>query len=113
MPTPTITRIPMIFVNVADMARARTWYEQILGLTLDEHNAAHFENIDLVLLPFEKTTPASHALFAFVSPDVYQAHAAMSAGGADLDPMEDYGPCIGFTFRDPDGNKLCMTSVAR
>jgi hypothetical protein len=24
--------------------------------------------------------------------------------------MEDYGPCVGFTFRDPDGNKLCMTS---
>ena len=113
MSTPTISNLSMIFVNVADMKRARAWYEHILGLTLDHNNAAHFANIDLVLLQFDRPTPASHALFCLVSPDIQHAHAAITANGADIDPMEDYGPCVGFTFQDPDGNKLCMTSEAK
>src|SRR5689334_8462143 len=113
MSTPVISKLPMLFINVADMARARDWYEHVLGLALDHDNAAHFSNIDVVLLQFDKPTPASHALFCLVSPDIHQTRAALEASGADLDPMEDYGMCIGFTFRDPDGNKLCLTSVSQ
>jgi predicted enzyme related to lactoylglutathione lyase len=110
MAPPVISKLPMIFINVADIGAARIWYQRVLGFELDQHNAAHFNNIDVVLLPFDSPTPASHALFCLVTPDVHQAHAAMTGSGADVDPMEDYGMCLGFTFRDPDGNKFCMTA---
>ncbi|HVL48541.1 MAG TPA: VOC family protein [Candidatus Thermoplasmatota archaeon] len=117
---------------VADLARARRWYADVLGARLYREYGGttavfDFEGAWLVLVtgggptadkptvtmaPPDTPDRASHAMTIRV-PDCRAAHATLAArGAAFLTPPVDHGSEVRAFFRDPEGH-LFEISEAR
>ena len=109
-----VERIDFVSVPTRDVARARRFYSEVLGLVPSSSAADEFEaaNVTLALwqpeaegVPFAPNT----AGVALRVPDVGAARERLAAEGVEfLGETVDTGVChMGF-FRDPDGNVLIL-----
>jgi catechol 2,3-dioxygenase-like lactoylglutathione lyase family enzyme len=109
-----VERVDFATVPTRDVARARRFYGEVLGLPASRTSADEFETPNLTLtlwrpeadgVPF---TP-NEAGIALRVPDVAAARDRLTAEGvAFLGDTVDTGVChMGF-FRDPDGNVLIL-----
>ena len=114
----TVERTDFVSVPVTDMARAKRFYGETLGLPLVSGDDAWpeyqlGENVSLYLIDptnmgGEFTAPHS-AQIALRVPDVAAARSALEEAGVEF-PAEtlDTGVCHMAFFADPDGNALML-----
>ena len=115
-----ITAIAFTGYPVTDIARARAFYEQTLGLrssTVFEHEGRHWIEYDIGPAPLavtnmsaEKWKPSSDGpVVALEVADFDAAVATLRAAGTPflIEPM-DSGVCRLAVVADPDGNSLTI-----
>jgi catechol 2,3-dioxygenase-like lactoylglutathione lyase family enzyme len=111
------------FVPIADLERARGFYEDTLALTLIERTDSSliFETrgTELRLTVVEGWEPAGHTVLCFDVADAAHAAAGLLEAGVELERFDGYdqddlgvwdapgGARIAW-FRDPDGNLLSI-----
>ena len=115
------------FVQVADAARARAFYEGALGLTLTDDGFALVAELAggarLRITELPGWTAGEHPVFGFRVDDAHGAAAAFAARGLALERYAFLGEAQGADgvwtapdggkvgwFKDPDGNLLSFTS---
>jgi catechol 2,3-dioxygenase-like lactoylglutathione lyase family enzyme len=109
-----VERVDFVSVPVRDVARARRFYGEVLGLAPSATSPDEFEtgNVTLALWRPEADGVAfepNRAGIALRVPDVRAARAALEGAGVRfLGETVDTGVChMGFCF-DPDGNVLIL-----
>ncbi len=114
-----VERTDFISVPVTDVARAKQFYGETLGLSEIEHPEQGFpeyqlgENVSLYLLDMEKVgssfTGPHTASIAIRVADVHEAQKELEAKGVEFrgEPM-DTSVCHMAFFSDPDGNSLML-----
>jgi catechol 2,3-dioxygenase-like lactoylglutathione lyase family enzyme len=111
---PRIERVDFVSVPTRDVARARRFYGQVLGLPPSDTTPDEFETPNVTLglwrpeaegIPFTPNT----AGIALRVESVAAAREELEASGVEfLGETVDTGVChMGF-FRDPDGNVLIL-----
>jgi catechol 2,3-dioxygenase-like lactoylglutathione lyase family enzyme len=117
-----VERTDFISVPVTDMARAKQFYGETLGLPQIEHDPEQGfpeyqlgENVSLYLLQMEgigRSFEGPHtASIALRVADVDAAQKELEAKGVVFDFEEspfDTGVCHMAIFKDPDGNQLML-----
>ena len=109
---------------VVDMARARSFYEQTLGLPqarVPPNGEARYETDGHAFALYQRTTPtrADHTALSFEVPDIAAEMKALRSRGVrfedyDLPGLKTHdGVCVlggerAAWFRDPEGNILCI-----
>lgn len=117
------------FVQVADAARAREFYERVLGLVLRDDGyalIADFPGAMLRITRIPNYVAPEHPAFGFVVPDPHLAAADLAGKGVTLERYAFLGDAQGadgvwtgpdgtkvIWFKDPEGNLLSVTSTAR
>ena len=112
------------FVATADGARARRFYEEVLGLRLVEETpfalVFHFAGTTLRVTFVERVGPAPHTVLGWTVEDIHATMAGLVARGVaferypGLDQDEEgvwrspSGARVAW-FKDPDGNVLSLT----
>ncbi len=113
MPTTPGTRIvTKIVFPVSDMQRATSFYGS-LGFEVESFDADYAwvthrgeEILHLALVP-NLDPGANHAAGYFHVQDATEWHAAWTAGGADVGPIDDHPWGMReFALKDPSGNRL-------
>jgi len=109
-----VERVDFVSVPTRDVARARRFYSDVLGLAPSAVNPDEFETPNLTLalwrpeaegLPFVPNT----AGIALRVPDVEAARERLNARGVEfLGETVDTGVCLMGFFHDPDGNVLIL-----
>jgi catechol 2,3-dioxygenase-like lactoylglutathione lyase family enzyme len=109
-----VERIDFVSVPTQDLARARRFYGELLGLPPCPTNPDEFEAANLTLtlwepeaqnVPFAPNT----AGIALRVPDVNAARRELVAKGIEfLGETVDTGVCLMGFFYDPDGNVLIL-----
>jgi catechol 2,3-dioxygenase-like lactoylglutathione lyase family enzyme len=109
-----VEEVDFVSVPTRDVARARRFYADVLGLAPSELNPDEFEtpNVTLALwqpeadgVPFAPNT----AGIALRVADVKAARARLTASGVEfLGETVDTGVCRMAFFYDPDGNVLIL-----
>jgi catechol 2,3-dioxygenase-like lactoylglutathione lyase family enzyme len=113
-----VTRVDYIRVPVDDIAAARHFYGEVLGLPRNEHldheDWVEYEaaNVTLAVMTpethdqeFALTPPGTIALGV---PDVAAAKAELEAKGLEVGEMWDNGICNGAGVSDPAGNRILL-----
>lgn len=113
--------------SVDDLARARGFYGDTLGLQVDEQNGMLFlhlhDGADIVVYPKDDHTPATFTILNFSVDDIDEAVEELSGKGIDLIRYDQFphdekgvvremGPPIGW-FLDPAGNVLSVIETGR
>lgn len=113
--------------SVDDLARARGFYGDTLGLEVDEQNGMLFlhlhDGADIVVYPKDDHTPATFTILNFSVDDIDEAVEELSGKGIDLIRYDQFphdgkgvvremGPPIGW-FLDPAGNVLSVIETGR
>jgi catechol 2,3-dioxygenase-like lactoylglutathione lyase family enzyme len=112
----------MAFVATVDGARAKAFYQDVLGLTLiaDEEHAVVFDSNGIMLRVqrAHDVTPARYTALGWQVPDIAAAVAGLRARGVVFERypfMQDAdhwtapdGTRVAW-FKDPDGNLLSLT----
>jgi catechol 2,3-dioxygenase-like lactoylglutathione lyase family enzyme len=113
-----ITRVDYVRVPVDDIAAARHFYGEVLGLPrnerLDHEDWVEYEasNVTLAVM-----TPETHddefvalppGTIALGVPDVAAAKAELEAKGLEVAEMWDSGVCTGAGVSDPAGNRILL-----
>lgn len=116
-------KIELIILPVSDVDRAKEFYAERVGFTLD-----HDQRVDEGLRFVQLTPPGSACSIAFgeglvdtqpgsvhglqiVVADADEAHAELSARGVDVTPVEDRAWGRFVTFSDPDGNAWALQQL--
>jgi catechol 2,3-dioxygenase-like lactoylglutathione lyase family enzyme len=109
-----VQRVDFVSVPTRDVARARQFYGDVLGLPASTTGADEFETANVTLALWEPEADgvdftANTAGIALAVADVGAAREHLAAGGVEfLGETVDTGVChMGF-FRDPDGNVLIL-----
>ena len=111
---PDVERIDFVSVPTRDVAAARRFYTEVLGLPRSSANPDEFETANVTLALWEPETQGvafepNTAGFALRVPDVPAARAELEAHGVEfLGETVDTGVCLMAFFRDPDGNVLIL-----
>jgi catechol 2,3-dioxygenase-like lactoylglutathione lyase family enzyme len=114
MPAPTFTALAFFVYPVTDMARARAFYEGVLGLKVTANWENTFVEYDVgagtlaLSTVLEGCTPGARGgAAALETPDFDGAVAHLRANGVTFvfNPS-DTGVCHFARFLDPDGNHL-------
>jgi catechol 2,3-dioxygenase-like lactoylglutathione lyase family enzyme len=108
-----IERVDFVSVPTRDVARARRFYGELLGLpTRDDPDEFETPNVTLGLWQPEAEGVAfspSTAGIALRVPDVEEARARLAAAGVEfLGETVDTGVCHMAFLYDPDGNVLIL-----
>lgn len=115
------------FVGATDLARARRFYEQVLGLPLVAHNDfacvfdAHGTMLRVTAVP--NLTPQGHTVLGWNVPDIRSTVDKLTADGVTFNRYEGMvqddagvwqtpGGDLVAWFTDPDGNTLSLTQFA-
>jgi catechol 2,3-dioxygenase-like lactoylglutathione lyase family enzyme len=117
------------FVQVADTARARAFYADVLGLKLRDDGfalVADFAGATLRITTIPNYVAPQHPAFGFVVPDTHAVAAQLAAKGVVLERYAFLGEAQGADgvwtgpdgtkvawFKDPDGNLMSVTSAMR
>ena len=109
-----VERVDFVSVPTRNVARARQFYTDVLGLPASALNPDEFETPNLTLalwqpeaegVPFSPNT----AGIALRVPDVTAAAERLRAPGVEfLGETVDTGVCLMGFFHDPDGNVLIL-----
>ena len=119
MPAPTLSGIEQIALQTSDIARAKAFYGETLGLPLmfEAGGMAFFDagGVRLLVGPmFKDHPPAGEVVIYFHAGDWQAAEAALEAGGvrfASRTEVVQRAPGkehVFRMFRDPDGNQLAL-----
>jgi uncharacterized glyoxalase superfamily protein PhnB len=115
-------RVFRIGLPVADIARARVFYEAVLGIQADATvpTRLYFHCDDVIVALIDQTvegrggftTSTEHLYLATVELDTVFER-ARTAGASDCSPVETrpWGE-RSFYCTDPDGNRLCFVDAA-
>ncbi|MFD0555900.1 extradiol dioxygenase family protein [Stackebrandtia endophytica] len=120
-----IDGVRAVSVPVTDQDRAVEFYGGTLGFEtrLDEpleqlggrwiEMAPPGNGISIALTPADERAPSGvDTGIRFTTPDAAALHAALQAGGVDVDPLLQWeGTPPMFDFRDPDGNVLYVSQT--
>jgi catechol 2,3-dioxygenase-like lactoylglutathione lyase family enzyme len=111
-------RVDYIRVPVRDIAKAKHFYGEILGLEQNPNSPAddwieyEIGNVTLaVMTPHThdyEFTPLPPGTIALRVADVAAAKAKLEEAGVQINEMWDSGVCHGAGFRDPDGNAVLL-----
>lgn len=115
-------KIGQIAIGVSDAARAKDFYQNVLGMKLlfDAGSLAFFQcgEVRLMISPSD-APPGERTILYFRVPDIQQAHAALRARGVEfiqspqmVARMPDHELWLAF-LKDPEGNTLGMMSEVR
>ncbi len=115
--------IAIVSVPVTDVSRARTFYTDILGLTLlrDEEMGPDMRWVQLqpkdggatvaLVTWFENLKPGNQQGLMLGVPDIDAEHARLIAAGAGVSPIEEQ-PWGRYTMlQDPDGNGWIVSQL--
>lgn len=117
------TRLDTVILRVRELERARSWYQEKLGLRLsfaqDEAGIAVFEtggSTSLTLwrlMPHEELqeSETARAFPIFAADDVERVHALLASRGVRVTELWEGGAVRGFYFYDADGNQLEAVQV--
>jgi catechol 2,3-dioxygenase-like lactoylglutathione lyase family enzyme len=113
-----VERVDYVRVPVTDIAEAKHFYGEILGLELNPNSPGddwlEYEagNVTLAVMTphthdyeFEALPPATLALRV---PDVAAAKARLEEAGVEVGEMWDSGKCRGAGVSDPAGNRILL-----
>jgi catechol 2,3-dioxygenase-like lactoylglutathione lyase family enzyme len=113
-----VTRVDYVRVPVDDIAAARHFYGEILGLprneNLDHEDWVEYEasNVTLAVMTPEthddEFAPFPAGTIALGVPDVAAAKAELEAKGLEVGEMWDSGVCTGAGVSDPAGNRILL-----
>jgi catechol 2,3-dioxygenase-like lactoylglutathione lyase family enzyme len=125
---PLLRSLVCVYLPVSDKKRAQAWYIEKGLLRKGSHDPELADGRCVFLLETRSGKTANfptrdwgegssdYEMFSitFEVEDIDAAHAHMVAGGIEADPIQDNGGCEkGFTFFDPDGNRLCVWQPPR
>jgi predicted enzyme related to lactoylglutathione lyase len=115
------------FIQVADTASARDFYEKVLGLALRDDGyalVADFAGATLRITTIPDYVAPAHPAFGFVVPDTHAFAAYLADKGVTLERYSFLGDAQGADgvwtgpdganvawFKDPAGNLLTVTSA--
>jgi predicted enzyme related to lactoylglutathione lyase len=115
--------IAIVSVPVTDVSRARTFYTDVLGLTLlrDEEMGPDMRWVQLqprdggatvaLVTWFENLKPGNQQGLMLGVPDIDAEHARLTAAGASVSPVEEQ-PWGRYTMlQDPDGNGWIVSQL--
>ena len=109
-----IERVDFVSVPTRDIARAHTWYREVLGLPPDRRDNSEVETPNVTLSFWnpeadgEEFIPNVAGLALRVA-DVEAARAELEARGVEFKGATyDSGVCHMAFFSDPDGNTLIL-----
>jgi catechol 2,3-dioxygenase-like lactoylglutathione lyase family enzyme len=108
-----VEQVDFVSIPTRDVARAVSWYCDVLGLPVSEHSPGEVETPNVTLGFWNPEADgeefaANTAGIAFRVADVAAAVDEARAGGAEVIGIEDTGVChMGFV-KDPDGNVLIL-----
>lgn len=119
---------PVAFVATSDYARARGFYEGVLGLRVAKQDdyalVLEAGGAALRVVKLNGVTPSPHTVFGFETSDVPGAAAWLKARGVGFERYDFLGPAQGpdgvwtgpggaqvAWFKDPDGNLLSISSA--
>jgi predicted enzyme related to lactoylglutathione lyase len=110
-----VKEIAFIYHQVTDIARARRFYEQLLGLTVGvEYQGApgkwwieyDVAGVAFAIKNFEPSV-GKGAVLAFEVADIDAALAAIRAAKVPLtEELTEFPRCRSFAVKDPDGNQI-------
>jgi methylmalonyl-CoA/ethylmalonyl-CoA epimerase len=117
-----LDKIGQIAIGVRDPARAKDFYQNILGMKLlfEAGGMSFFQcgDVRLMIGPSD-LPPGGGTILYFLVSDIQQAHAALCERHAEfvqpphlVAKMPDHELWMAF-FKDPDGNMLGMMSEVR
>jgi len=103
------------FVNIAtrDAEQTRSWYRDVLGLTVDPNNPEELRAGQVTLTFWQPEDEGIDfkpdiAGFALRVPDVDAAKSALEAEGQECVGSGDTSVCKMAVFLDPDGNAVIL-----
>ena len=124
-PSPAAPSLGQVAITVGDVATAKAFYRDILGLELLFDAGPNLAFLQAGEVRVMLTTPQGHgeagrnSVLYFRVTDIVATHAAMVANGAVAErppapaaPMPDHDLWIGF-LRDPDGNLVGLMEEVR
>jgi catechol 2,3-dioxygenase-like lactoylglutathione lyase family enzyme len=108
-----VERVDFITIPTRDPERARTWYQETLGLPADVNNAAELTAGQVTLSFWEPEKEGidfhpSIGGFALRVADVDAAKAELEAKGIEFVGSGDSGVCHMAVCLDPDGNAVIL-----
>jgi predicted enzyme related to lactoylglutathione lyase len=116
-------KIELIAVPVSDVDRAKAFYSEQVGFTVD-HDQTVSEEIRFVQLTppgsacsiaigkgLVDAEPGSLKSVQMVVADIEQAHHQLTAGGVEVSEIEDFPWGRFVFFSDPDGNKWSVQQI--
>jgi catechol 2,3-dioxygenase-like lactoylglutathione lyase family enzyme len=109
-----VERVDFVSVPTRDVARARRFYSEVLGLPSSTGNPDEFETPNVTLALWQPEAEGvrfapNTAGIALRVPDVEAAGERLRARGVEfLGDTVDTGVCLMGFFRDPDGNVLIL-----
>jgi catechol 2,3-dioxygenase-like lactoylglutathione lyase family enzyme len=109
-----VERVDFVSVPTRDIARARRFYGEVLGLTPSGTSADEFETSNVTLALWQPGVEgvafsANTAGIALAVADVGAARELLTARGVEfLGDTVDTGVCLMGFFYDPDGNVLIL-----
>jgi catechol 2,3-dioxygenase-like lactoylglutathione lyase family enzyme len=124
---PVVNKVIMFSVAVGDMAKAKAFYAEKLGLRIafdnrkdDNHwwvslTLPEGENSITLTTSHENMKPGAMKLYLATS-DVVAAHKELGAKGVKVSPVKDdlYGPGSGvkwLNLEDPDSNQILLVQA--
>jgi catechol 2,3-dioxygenase-like lactoylglutathione lyase family enzyme len=113
-----VERVDYIRVPVRNIAKAKHFYGDVLGLEQNANSPAEdwieYETGNVTLAVMTPHThdyefsPLPPGTLALRVPDVAAAKATLEAAGIQVNEMWDSGVCHGAGVRDPDGNAILL-----
>ena len=109
-----VEQVDFITVPTRDVARAVSWYREMLGLPQSEHSAAEVETTNVTLSfwnPEEEGLEfkPNEAGFAVRVADVEEARRELEGKGAEfIGETYDSSVCLMGFVKDPDGNTVIL-----
>lgn len=116
-------KLELIAVPVSDVDRAKAFYVEKAGFTLDHDHQVSDELRFVQLTPpgsacsiaigdgLVDSEPGSVAGLQLVVSSADQAHADLSARGVDVSPVQDFPWGRFVFFSDPDGNRWSVQEI--
>jgi catechol 2,3-dioxygenase-like lactoylglutathione lyase family enzyme len=108
-----VERVDFFNIATKDAEQTRSWYRDVLGLSVDPNNPDELAAGQVTLTFWQpedegiEFTPHI-AGFALRVPDVDRAKAALESEGAECVGSGDTGVCKMAVFLDPDGNAVIL-----
>jgi catechol 2,3-dioxygenase-like lactoylglutathione lyase family enzyme len=118
-------RLELIAVPVSDVDRAKDFYVEKAGFTLDHDHKISDELRFVQLTPpgsacsisigngITEATPGSYEGLQVVVDDADDAHAELSARGVDVSEVQEFPWGRFVFFADPDGNRWAVQQIVR